>query len=470
MDKDLKIKFDFNYMMEDFIGEKGIKHQQINEILHKIVKAQENMEIKRKDGKMDFRELPYNQDEVVEEINKFVEDTKGKIENFVVLGIGGSALGPIAVQQAVNHLYYNELTKEKRNGCPKLYVLDNVDPERIVALLDIIDIEKTMFNVVSKSGGTPETMSQFMIIEKMLLDKVGQEKAKELMVFTTDKEKGNLIKISKQKGYKMFIIPEGVGGRFSQLTPVGLLPAAMCGIDIKEMLKGAATMDEMCKAHDIFENPAYMYAILHYIAMTNGANISVMMPYADSLKYMSDWYAQLWAESTGKKYDTEGEVVNRGQTPAKALGVTDQHSQLQLYTEGPFDKIVVLMGVGEYKKTLDIPKVHEDIDSIAFLGGHTQNELISLEQMATEYALLKSGRMNMTITLPKVCEHTVGQLLYLLEVATVFMCELLEVDSFNQPGVEEGKNAMYAMFGKPGYEEKKNELMARPEKMEKYMI
>ncbi|HBY21690.1 MAG: glucose-6-phosphate isomerase [Clostridiales bacterium GWE2_32_10] len=467
---DLRLKLDFNYMMEDFLEEHGIKHQQVNEILHKIEHAQKNMELKRNEGSMDFRDLPYNQDEVVAEIISFAEAAKDRIENFVVLGIGGSALGPIAVQQAINHLYYNELSKEQRKGYPKLYVLDNIDPEKIASLLDIIDIEKTMFNVISKSGSTAETMSQLMILETMLIEKVGQDVAKDLIVFTTDKEKGNLIKISKEKGYKKFIIPASVGGRFSQLTPVGLLPAAMCGIDIKQMLAGAALMDEMCKEQDVYINPGYMYAILQYIAMKKGANMCVMMPYADSLKYMADWYAQIWAESISKKYNNQGEIVNAGQTPIKALGVTDQHSQVQLYTEGPFDKVIVLMQVEEFKHTLEIPKIYEKIDSIAFMGGHTQNELIRVEQIATEYALMKAGRMNMTITLPKVNEYTIGQLIYLFEVATAFMGELMEVNAFDQPGVEEGKNATYAMFNEPGYEDKREEIMGRAAKKEDYVI
>ncbi len=468
--ENLKLRLDFNYMMDEYVGEHGIKHQYINDIVSKIGKAQENMDAKRAQGMMDFRNLPYNQNEIVADINAFAESAKGKIENFVVLGIGGSALGPISVQQAINHPYYNELPKEKRNGYPRFYVLDNVDPERILALLDIIDIEKTIFNVVSKSGSTSETMSQFMIIEKMLEDKIGEEKTKDLFVFTTDKEKGNLVKIANKKGYKMFVVPDGVGGRFSQLTPVGLLPAAMCGINIEEMLKGAAAMDEMCKEQDIYENPGYMYAILNYIAMTKGKNMSVVMPYADSLKFMSDWYAQLWAESIGKKFNNNGEVVNAGQTPVKALGVTDQHSQVQLYTEGPFDKVIVLLGTDEYKKELMIPEVYKEIDSIAFLGGHTQNELITTEQMATEYALMKSGKMNMTITLPKINEYTIGQLLYLFEVATAFMGELMNINAFDQPGVEEGKNATYAMFNKPGYEAKREEMMGKKAKEDKYVI
>ena len=419
---------------------------------------------------MDWRNLPYNQEEIVKEIKDYAEQMKDKVEAFVVLGIGGSALGPICVQQAINHPFYNELPREKRNGYPKLYVADNVDPERLSCLFEVINQEECLFNCVSKSGSTSETMSQFMIIKEMLEEKLGKEKAAEHIVCTTDKEKGNLIKIAAEEGYKTFIIPSGVGGRFSELTPVGLLPAAMCGIDIELMLQGAAYMDELSKEEDFYKNPAYMFALLSYIAMEQGKNISVMMPYADSLKYVSDWFAQLWAESLGKKVDNSGNVVNSGQTPVKSLGVTDQHSQVQLYTEGSFDKMIVLLGVDKFRRTMTIPKIYGDIPSLGFLGGVTQNKLIATEQMATEYALQKAGKANMTITLPEVNEFTVGELLYMLEVATGFAGELLNIDAFDQPGVEEGKNATYAMFGRPGYEEKKAELDSKPEKSEKYII
>ncbi|MDD3570249.1 MAG: glucose-6-phosphate isomerase [Lachnospiraceae bacterium] len=467
---EMKIKLDFNNMMTDFVGEYGISEGDITKLKSKIESAKGAMVTKRENGKMDWRDLPYNQDEVVEDIIGYVNEIKDEIDAFVVLGIGGSALGPIAVQQAINHPYYNELTKEKRGGYPKLYVADNVDPERLTYLFDTIDITKCLFNCVSKSGSTSETMSQFMIIKEMLEERLSKEEAVKHIVCTTDKENGNLIKIAKTEGYKTFFIPSGVGGRFSELTPVGLLPAAMCGIDIKAMLKGAAFMDELSKEDDIYKNPAYMYAILSYIAMEQGRNISVMMPYADSLKYISDWYAQLWAESLGKKFDVDGNVVFAGQTPVKALGVTDQHSQVQLYTEGPFDKIIVLLGVDKFKETITIPKIYGDIPSLGFLGGITQNQLIKTEQMATEYALLKGGKANMTITLPEVNEFTLGQLLYMFEVATAFAGELLNINAFDQPGVEEGKNATYAMFGRPGYEEKKAELDERPSKKDKFMI
>lgn len=468
--RSMKVKFDFNNMMENFIAEQGISEQDVAAIESKITKAEEAMKEKRVNGSMDWTALPFNQSEVVADINNYVAEVKDDFEAFVVLGIGGSALGPIAVQQAINHPYYNELSREDRKGFPKFYVADNIDPEKLKYLFDIIDVEKTLFNVITKSGSTSETMSQFMIIKEMLESKIGKEKAKKNIVCTTDAKNGNLRPIADEEGYKSFIIPAGVGGRFSELTPVGLLPAAMTGIDIEALLAGAGYMDELCKEENTFENVGHMYAILSYIAMTKGKNIQVMLPYADSLKFIADWFAQLWAESLGKKFDNEGNVVNVGQTPVKALGATDQHSQVQLYAEGPFDKMIVFLGVDNYKETIEIPSIYGNIPSLGFLGGVTQNKLIKTEQMATEYALLKSGKMNMSLTLPEVNEFTIGQLLYLFEIATAFAGELLNINAFDQPGVEEGKNATYAMFGRPGYEEKKIELDTRPEKIDKYII
>jgi glucose-6-phosphate isomerase len=454
--------------MAEYVGPHGISPDEIKAFEPKIQAAVKAMKTKRSE-KMAWRDLPYNQAETADDILAYVEEQKGKIDAFVVLGIGGSALGPMAVQQAVNHPFYNELPREQRKGFPKLYVIDNVDPERLAYLFDVIDPAKCLFNVISKSGSTSETMSQFMIIKDLLDKKLGED-AKSHIVCTTDHEKGNLIKIAKQEGYKTYYIPSLVGGRFSELTPVGLLPAAFCGVDIKKLLAGAAFMDELSLEDDPWKNPAYMYAILNCIGMEKGLNISVMMPYADSLKYISDWYAQLWAESLGKKFDLDGKVVNAGQTPVKALGVTDQHSQVQLYTEGPFDKIIVLMGVDKFRESITIPKLYSDMPSLGFLGGVTHNTLISTEMLATEYALLKSGKPNMRITLPEVNEFTIGQVLYFFEVATGFVGELLHINAFDQPGVEEGKNATYAFFGRPGYEEKKRELDSMPAKKSEYVI
>lgn len=462
----MRLRLDYNNMMSDMLGERGIREEEIDGISEQLNQACRALVENR--GNMRWRELPYNQNQIVEDIIKAAEEIRKRCEYFVVLGIGGSALGPIAVQQALNHLRYNELPNRKRKG-PRFYVLDNIDPETMTALFDVIDPDKTVFNVITKSGGTSETMSQLLIVSDILHSMYG-DKISDHLIAVTDESKGNLIKIAKLEGLCTFYVPDGVGGRFSELCPVGLLPAAVCGIDIRELLAGAAYMDGICAEEDVRKNPAYMLGTLSYIAMQRGINIHVMMPYADSLKYISDWFAQLWAESLGKLVHRDGSDAHAGQTPVKALGVTDQHSQVQLYTEGPFDKIITFLGVEKFRSKVAIPLRYEDIHDVSFLSGHSLNELLQTEQHATEYAVMKSGHLSETITLPEVNAFTIGELLYMFEVMTAFTGELLDIDTFNQPGVEEGKNATYAMLGKPGYDEKRAELESQPAKNEKYIL
>lgn len=418
---------------------------------------------------MGWTELPYNQSEIVADIKETAKRVRENFEYFVVLGIGGSALGPTMAFTALCHLHYNDLPAEKRNG-PKFYVEDNVDPVRMHDLLDVIDPVKTCFNVISKSGATSETMTQYLIILD-ILTKAGVN-IKNNVIFTTDANRGNLIKIDNELGgdVKKYVLPDGVGGRFSELCPVGLLPAAVVGIDIEKLLEGAAYMDEQCKEKDYTKNPALMCAVLQYAAMEDGKNIGVMMPYSDNLKYLADWYAQLWAESLGKNVTLDGQKCNVGQTPVKSLGVTDQHSQVQLYTEGPYDKVVTFISLAKYKYEMRIPEGCENIPDVGFLGGHTMEELIQAENKATAYALTVQGRMNYTITLPELNEFTLGQLLFLFEMQTAYAGNMLNINTFNQPGVENGKKATFALLGKKGYEEKKAELDSAPALDKKYII
>ncbi len=466
----ISLKLDYNNMMKEFVGEKeGFSDADLQAIAPELKEAHARVEKGRGKGMQGWMSIIYDQEkEVLPHVLRVAEDIRKKFDYFVVLGIGGSALGPTAVFQALCHLHYNDLPKEKRGG-PKFYVEDNVDPERMAALLDVIEPEKTCFNVITKSGATSETMTQYLVIADILKKKLGKDFASHI-VATTDEKKGNLVKLVKEFGFETFVIPDGVGGRFSELSPVGLLPAAVLGIDVEGLLAGARAMDEHCKNADFRKNMGLMLAALQHIAMKRGKNVGVMMPYADSLRYIADWYAQLWAESLGKSVDDAGNFVYAGQTPVKSLGVTDQHSQVQLYTEGPFDKVVTFLAVENYRKTVVIPEGCEDIPDVHFLSGHTMNELISAEQRATAYALTAAHRLNYTVTLDEVNAESVGELLYLFEMQTAYAGELLHVNTYNQPGVENGKNATYALLGKSGYEEKKRELDAAPKAKAEYII
>jgi glucose-6-phosphate isomerase len=464
----LRLKFDFNNMMADFIGEKeGFAEKELTDAKKICLDAYAKVKAGRGLGMMGWTELPYNQKEIVSDIILTAKQIKKRFDNFVVLGIGGSALGPTAVFQSLCHLRHNELPKKVRKF-PKLYVEDNVDPERMNALLDVIDLDKTMFNVITKSGATSETMAQYLIIIDLLKKKYG-DKANEHIIATTSMSKGNLIKIAKNEGFKTFYIPDGVGGRFSELCPVGLLPAAVVGVDIKKMLEGAKYMDKICNSKELFKNPALTSALFQFLSMRKGKNISVMMPYADSLKYIADWYCQLWGESLGKAVDLDGKKVYEGQTPVKALGVTDQHSQVQLYREGPFDKVITIIGVENFRSDVLIPNGCEDIPDVNFLSGHTMSKLINTEREATEYALSTAERLNYTILLPEVNAFTIGELLYMFEMQTAYTGAMLNIDTFNQPGVEGGKNATYALFGKAGYENVREEMSKAPKKIDKFI-
>lgn len=451
----MKLKFDYNNMMTSAIGAHGIKPSAIDKSVKAHSAAFKDVIDNSGKGWQEWTDTPLIDKATIDELNAFGKSIREKASSFVVLGIGGSALGPICVFNALLHLHHNELDAKTRKA-PKVYVEDNIDPERMAALFDVIDVKTTYFNVITKSGETSETISQFLILYNALKKAVGESAAKEHIFVTTTIGKGALYAVAEKEGFKIFGIPQGVGGRFSVLSNVGLVPFAVMGLDLESMLYGARSMREACERPDIRSNPALMTAFLQVESMKAGKNISVMMPYADGLKTMADFYCQIWAESLGKAVNKLGKTVNCGQTPAKSLGVTDQHSQVQLYTEGPFDKVVTFIGVESFGDSVDIPDDSADIGD--FLKGHTLNELLTAERKSTEFALTKAGRSNYTILMPSVDAETVGELLMYFMYVTAFAGAYLGIDTFNQPGVEEGKKATFAMIGRSGYEQKLKEL------------
>ena len=389
-------------------------------------------------------------------INPLVSKLQGKFDNMLVLGIGGSALGNTALQSALNPPTWNLLPNEQRNG-PRLFVLDNVDPTTVAHTLRFIEqsggLERTLINVVSKSGETAETAAQFMCCRDMLINALGKENYARNIVAITDPEKGTMRTICDNEGYETLPVPDGVGGRFSVLSPVGLFSAAMCGIDIAALLDGAAAMDERCSASALNDNPAAMLATLFVrLGLENGKTNHVMMPYANSLYLMADWFRQIWAESLGKQYNTNREEVFSGFTPIKALGATDQHSQIQLYREGPNDKVIALLAVESFGEDVAIP-TGLGVDSLAYLEGSSLGQLLDAERRATTYALTHSQRPNLTITFPKIDAHHIGEFIQLWQMATAYAGLMLGIDAYDQPAVELGKQATFGLMGRTGYEQ-----------------
>lgn len=395
-------------------------------------------------------------------VNEMVERCRGRFDNMVVLGIGGSALGNIALQSALNSPTYNLMAE--RPG-PRMFVIDNVDPAYFGAVIDWCatngGVERTLFNVISKSGETAETASQFMVIRSLLQDKLG-DRAKDNIVAITDPEKGTMRRICDENGYATLPVPEGVGGRFSVLSPVGLFSAAMCGIDIDELLDGAADMDAPCSRPDLLKNPAALLAVLLVeLGHRKGKTNHVLMPYANNLYLLADWFRQLWAESLGKEVETVNGMSNVGFTPIKALGTTDQHSQIQLYREGPNDKVIGFLEVQTAQAPGDATLANGHVmipsglgvEALSYLEGRTMSELIAAEKRATEYALVESRRPNFTIKFPRVDARHVGQFIMLWQIVTAYAGQLLGVDAYDQPAVETGKKATFGLMGREGYQD-----------------
>ena len=438
-------------MMADVTGINGIAKSSIKNFSSRIQDAHKQIK-DRVCPELTFIDLLLQDTSEIKKAAKYIRKTS---DNFLLLGIGGSALGPRAILDSMSP--FHNLRKK-----PRVFIYDNVDPGTLKHILSIIDLKKTSVNVISKSGSTAETAASFMVLWDKMKKMLGKEASKRFII-TTDPEKGNLRRIVHENGLMSLSIPPGLGGRYSVLSPVGLLLAEVIGINSEELLKGARDIHKKCSQPDIWKNPAYLFGILLYLMdKEKKRSINVMVPYADSLKPLSEWFCQLWAESLGKE--------NKGLTPYPSSGTTDQHSQLQLWIEGPQDKVIIFIRISNYGLDTKIPKVFKEMEGLSYLSDHTLSALIKAEEEATELALVKAGRPNMSITIPQIDAYHLGQLFHFLQIATVFTGFLYEINPFNQPGVEEGKNLTYGMMGKKGFEEKKKEVEERRKKIKKWKV
>jgi glucose-6-phosphate isomerase len=451
-----RISIDIDRSMAGVIGSCGLTQEIMDGLAPRLEEARVAVMRAAGSGWLEWMDLP-SADPTP--IIQYADGVRDGIDAVLVIGIGGSALGTIALSTALLPFYHNELSREERAGNPRLYVLDNVDPDEASQLLARLDLSKTLVNVISKSGTTGESMAGYLIVRDRLEALVGRDGLRERLVFATDPEGGVLRHIGSPLGIPMFDIPPGVGGRFSVLSSVGLLPAALAGMDVPALLQGAQDMQDLVAGSEGWDNPACVYAGVQYLHYTVfDRRVSVMMPYSARLRDVADWYRQLWAESLGKSVNRAGETVNIGPLPVKSLGVTDQHSQLQLYSEGPDDKVITFLGVGEFDSDLTIPAPGDEASPLSYLAGHSLGGLMWAEQKGTAWALAARGRPSITITVPRVDAYNMGALMYLLEVATAISGELYDVDAFNQPGVELSKKATYALMGRPGYEDLAREI------------
>jgi glucose-6-phosphate isomerase len=448
----LTVRLDLNGVFAAAIGSGGLEPADLDTLRPELERVRTLIAARRAEGALPFAELPYRTADL-KEIHTRADEARRDFDTVVVLGIGGAALGAEALTTA--------LVDPKAPGV-QVVVADSIDPAAIQALLGSVDLRRTLFNVVSKSGDTAETMARFLIVRDRLLRELGAVDYKRHFLVTTEKERGSLRQIVNDEGFPSLTAPPDVDGRFAILSSMGLLPAAVGGVDVDDVIAGAASMDERSRrAPDALADPPLALAgLLWHLATRRDARIVVLMSYSDRLAALGEWFSQLWVGSLGKAVDRTGRRVEWGQTAISARGSADQHSHLQLYLEGPRDKVVVFLRVEDHGDTLTVPAAYQDIDDVSCLGGLSLAAVLNAEQTATEFALASHGRPSLTIALPAVTPFMVGQVVYLLEMAAVAAGYLADVDPFGQPAVDANKALTYALLGRPGLESQRSSVDA----------
>ncbi len=439
-----KLLFDYNFASEERLPG-GISRKALKICGDKAGEGLKKLRDMAEKGLVGFPDL-VNQD--LSSIKKLASEVRGRFDDLIVAGIGGSALGIEAVVNALLPYGYNALGKDLRGGFPRIWVADNTDPSKISGILEHCSPESTFTVVISKSGSTVETAANFSVIFEWL--KNGVKDISGHIAVITDPEKGNLRAFANDNGLPVFDIAPSVGGRFSVLSPVGLLPAALMGVDIDKLLKGAA--DVTAGGYDKILTACAVYIYF----MEKGRSINVLMPYSSRLEKFAEWFCQLWGESLGKKNTYSGKTVRFGTTPLRTVGAIDQHSQIQLFREGPLDKTVTFIGVKSHSAEKTIKGAFHK--GFSYLEGVGLGELLNSELKATEAALLTSGVPSVRMDVDVIDEYSLGQLFMFFQYIVPVIGLSADINPFDQPGVEEAKEYAYGMMDRKGFEAKKSQF------------
>ena len=445
-----KITFDYS-KTAGFISEEEIGY------MSRLTEQAKDVLVSKNGAGNDFLgwiDLPVDYDkEEFSRIEKAAEKIKKDSDVLIVIGIGGSYLGARAAIEFLRHGFYNSLPKEKR-GTPEIYYVGNsISSTYLQGVIDVIGDRDFSVNVISKSGTTTEPAIAFRIFKKMLEDKYGQEEAAKRIYATTDKARGALKDLATKEGYESFVVPDDVGGRFSVLTAVGLLPIAVSGADIKALMDGAASGRELALNEKFEDNEAMKYAAIRNILLRKGKSVEVLANYEPALHYIGEWWKQLYGESEGKD--------QKGIFPAAVDFTTDLHSMGQFIQDGARIMLETVMNVEEARETITIEKEAEDLDGLNYLAGKTMDFVNKSAMNGTILAHTDGNVPNLMIKIPKMDEFHLGQLFYFFEFACGVSGYILGVNPFNQPGVESYKRNMFALLGKPGYEEEREALLKR---------
>src|SRR5699024_7821751 len=445
------IKFNYANVVDQFIAK-----EELDNIQSQITAADNDLRSKTGAGNdfLGWVDLPTNYDkEEFQRIKDAAEKIKSNSEVLVVIGIGGSYLGAKAAIDFLNHTFYNELSKENRKTPQILFAGNSIISTYIRDLIELIDDRDFSVNIISKSGTTTEPAISFRIFKDLLIKKYGEDGAKERIFATTDKEKGALKTVADEEGYETFVIPDDVGGRFSVLTAVGLLPIAVSGADIDQLMAGARAASEDYRDDSLENNEAYQYAALRNILYRKGKVTELLINYEPTLQYFSEWWKQLFGESEGKD--------QKGIYPSSANFSTDLHSLGQYIQEGRRNLFETVIKIDEPTKSIQIPSEEEDLDGLGYLEGKEVDFVNTKAFEGTLLAHTDGDVPNFVINIPNQSEYTLGYLFYFFEIAVAISGYLNAVNPFDQPGVEAYKKNMFALLGKPGFEDLAKELNER---------
>ena len=445
-----KVTFDYS-LTENVISADEIKS------MEKITNDAKELLLSKEGAGSDFLgwiDLPIDYDkEEFARIQKAAEKIQSDSEVLLVIGIGGSYLGARAAIEFLRHGFYNNVSKEIRKTPEIYYCGNNLSGTYLSQLIDVIGDRDFSVNIISKSGTTTEPAVAFRIFKEMLEKKYGKEEAAKRIYATTDKQKGALKNLATEEGYESFVVPDDVGGRFSVLTAVGLLPIAVSGADIAKLMEGAASMRELCLDKDFADNDSMKYAAIRNILLRKGKSVEILCNYEPAFHYVAEWWKQLYGESEGK--------ANKGIFPAGVDFTTDLHSMGQYIQQGVRMLMETVISVGKPHYQVQIPSDAANLDKLNFLAGKRVDEVNKMAELGTQIAHVDGGVPNMKVCMPALTAQYIGQLFYFFELACGISGSMLGVNPFDQPGVEAYKNNMFALLDKPGYEEASKAIKAK---------
>ena len=452
------LQLDYTNCLAQAIGAThGLNDNEMETLIAKIPKHHEHIQELAADATSALFSLP---EQKLDDVEALLKQHQKKWKQVIVLGVGGSMLGAQCLVQSLAHEHYN-IQDHKQRGGPQIIFLDNADPHSVQDTFDILDLKKTLFVFITKSGITAEAIAFFLHIQAQLESQIGKTALAKQCILCTHKEKSPLSSYAEQLQCAIIDTPKNLGDRFNILGTPSLFIAGLCGIDMHALLDGARSMKQRCWHGEANKNPAYMHALVHYLlTRKRRKTIHATMGFSNRLRPVIQWYEHVLSVSLGKMLNKKGKAVHVGPSHTSCIGPSGLHGQMQLYAEGPFDKVVTFLCVRNHGADFSIPTIQSENDAINYMGGSQFADIGKHAYVTAAQCMTDAGRPNMTIHLDAIDERCLGGLIFMLELSTVMSAELYGIDAFDQPGVESNKQGLFAQLGRIGFEDKAHNLAA----------